>query len=855
MMRVILMTVSLLFFINLCAQQHINGVLVNKEGLPVGKANIVISDATGERVLTYGSTDDQGSFQLTYSSEADSIRVRVAHISYKSISETVRNSKAVTYNRTLYEEPLLLDEIVIENRKLRDTMAILTDSLKLTERSTLRSILEKTEGFTVSEDGGITFRGKAITKILVNEKEVFVNQNKIALDNLEYGIMEEVELINNYKDKFNVDFDNFSSSVLNINTKKEFKGVLKLYGDVAYGYQDKFLTKVRGFYFSDALNAFLTSNTNNVGIKEFSFRDVAASFKEKSSGLFKSSLNPYFTEDDLSKSAFDSNTSLTLRKETRKSRLGLVVYYNATESVKKNFQNTKTYQEIVTKTEENTIKTKGNAFSTTLNWQHALSRTAVLSFQSDLGLLGNTANNTNQISNFAPEINTIEEQNSMKPSILLTSGEIGLRSKFGDKTILSATLTENYEESVSDFVSLYRVTETEMLSQSYGFINRSAGLHVAAEHKFSNYLSVSAGSQTSFFNETLNYLPFQRREGVLSSFSLTGRGQRKKLKYSVGFTPQRYSFKDKENAKDVLGALFSLSYDFNESNTITAGYTQSNYQPDLYNAIDTLVLSYNNRLLNSIEITDMVASSRDFSTGYHYSSIIKTQSFGVSYNYTEDRNYLQPIFSSISDNVFYYDNRLIERMQTHKGSISASKGFYLTRHYHLLRFSARAGYSLSSYPTYIQGNREDYSSQGMDYSFSVGFEPKEMFLDEIYITARLNHRDLFLEQDRINKNTDRVVSLLLSKKTDAFEFDLRLGQSSRQTDGFKFNNPFLDIGMVTQISDRLDVFAKGKYLFHLFDFPNTDFTNLNVNSDGNLIYENFNRYNLNYFIVGLSYKI
>lgn len=45
----------------------------------------------------------------------------------------------------------------------------------------------------------------------------------------------------------------------------------------------------------------------------------------------------------------------------------------------------------------------------------------------------------------------------------------------------------------------------------------------------------------------------------------------------------------------------------------------------------------------------------------------------------------------------------------------------------------------------------------------------------------------------------------------------------------------MSIEATVKLNKKMSVFLRGNYLFHLFNFPNTDLTSLSVKSDGNLI--------------------
>ena len=846
-------------------EKVIEGKITSVAKVPIEGATIVVKDLDDSKVLSYAVTNDKGDYNLSFNSSKEKVSIRIAHISYKDSTNTISiKSEKTTYNLALDDDVFEIKGIVITATKIRDTMAIPTDSLKLTQRSTLRDILDKTDGFVISEDGGISFRGRIIKKVLINKKEVFVDQNRIALDNLDYGIMEDLELINNYKDKFGVDFNNFSTSVININTKEEFKGILKLFGDGAYGIEDdKYLLKARGLYFSDQLNSFLTSNTNSIGKKEFSFRDVSQAFKEQSSSFFKSNFTPFFNEDDLLAEAFDSNTSLTVRKETRRARIGFVSYYNNSKNVKNIFQNTETNDGRLVKSEERVNDSEAYSFLNNLVINYVLSKKSVLTLNVDQAYSKSQLNNNLDISNFSPEgdESIILERNLQTPRSFLLYSKLGLRSRLAKKLIFSSDFEFNIENSKSDFRSDFFRVVSNQISQSYNFNNQYIKVGSGLDYQFSSSISTSANIKSTFFSEDLEYdfIKNDSRKGNVTDIGLRIRGQKSKWDYDVIISPQIYSFKenaslDKESQTE-LKFNGKVNINLDQNNTFTLNLFQENNLIDLYSNIDSLVVGFNNRLVNSRSISREITKDRGINVSYNYSSIIKTQSIRAKYSFNEQLNYLEPIFNTIDDEVFFFVNRLIDRRESSNYSILGSKGIYLTKRNHLIRLTGEYTLGITKYPTFVNDAQIPFEIQNKSLKGILSFELKKMFLDEISFRVDHLNQEFFINDQNTSDRNIFSYSTKFSKKTDNFEFDFQIGQNRQESEGFSFKVPFLDFNTTIKISPKLDTFIRGKYLFHLFDFPNTDFTDLNVSSDGNFVYRNFNRNNLNYLIIGISYKI
>lgn len=519
----------------------VKGNITNTSNQPIEGVAIVLTDIKNtDSTIGYAITNGNGDYEITVKPQIkDSLLLIATHLNYEKVSKILTISASKTaYNLTLKEKSFNLEEIVIEIQKIKDTMAIKTDSLKLTERSTLRDILNKTEGFVVSEDGGITFRGKIIHKVLINKKEVFVNQNKIALDNLEYDMMNDIELINNYRDQYKIDFENFTETVINVNTRDEFKGIFKPSVEGAYGVKNKYQLNFRGLYFSDYLNAFITSNTNNIGKKSFSFTNISEEIKEQSSEFFKDHFTDFFAEDDLLAESFTSNSSITLRKENKKSRLGIVLYYNNLNQKKNTTSEIDDSTTLLNKRELESLQ-KGNSFLSNMSYYRALSKKAILSFHSNITYLEDRDKDRSTVLNFYPTMDTITEDNRNNAISLLNISKLELQARLHQRIILSSILEYDLEHSKNNFNSNYSINSNgDNLRQEYDFNNLYLKANSIMDYKFSNMLTASLGFKIKTFNENLNYKNDTERKGGYYQGLLSFRGQNKKWEYNIEFLPQ-----------------------------------------------------------------------------------------------------------------------------------------------------------------------------------------------------------------------------------------------------------------------------------------------------------------------------
>jgi len=236
------------------AQSVLRLRVISDEGIGVPYANLVVTDVAAQaRVLGVMASNEEGWAFFVLTPSLSNVFIYVTAVGYEAYHQDFLVDPTQDILIRLKTSTIKLEEIKVKARVHTDTLLLDLDKMNLKKKTTLREILDKTSGMIVSKEGGVFFQGKQINKILINGKEVFLNQNKIALDNLNYEIMNQVEVIQNYKDRFNLDFNTIKESVININTKPEFKGVLKGEMEVGFGHRESYRGKGKGFYFSDKI--------------------------------------------------------------------------------------------------------------------------------------------------------------------------------------------------------------------------------------------------------------------------------------------------------------------------------------------------------------------------------------------------------------------------------------------------------------------------------------------------------------------------------------------------------------------------------------------------------------------------
>lgn len=160
-------------------------------------------------------------------------------------------------------------EVTVKN----DTVEYNADSYKVAEGSMLEDLLKKMPGVEVSSDGKVTVNGKEIKKIMVDGKEFFTNDPKVASKNLPAEMVEKIQVYDRKSDMtMMTGFDDGDEeATINLTVKPGMKQGWFGNAFAGYGSKDRYegnamvnrFVNNDQFTFMGGLN-----NTNNMGFSD-----------------------------------------------------------------------------------------------------------------------------------------------------------------------------------------------------------------------------------------------------------------------------------------------------------------------------------------------------------------------------------------------------------------------------------------------------------------------------------------------------------------------------------------------------------------------------------------------------------
>ena len=264
---------------------NITGTVVDQSKEPLTQASLRLLSAKDSTYLTGTVADENGNFKFTGVRSGKYI-IHTSYVGYNPYYKdiTVGNSNVNVGEIVLQEASEMLQEAVVVGVKtpikvMEDTVEYNAGSYQSQPNAVVEDLLKRLPGVEVDAEGKITAGGKEVTKILIDGKEFFSDDPKVASKNIPISMVDKVQVVERNSDLARITGvdDGEDETVINLTVKKDMKNGWFGTVDAGYGTDDryKFTFNVNRFW-NDNQITFL-GNFNN--INELGFADGGSNFR------------------------------------------------------------------------------------------------------------------------------------------------------------------------------------------------------------------------------------------------------------------------------------------------------------------------------------------------------------------------------------------------------------------------------------------------------------------------------------------------------------------------------------------------------------------------------------------------
>jgi hypothetical protein len=317
MKKAIIISLFLVSIINSYAQITISGTVRDSIGNPLEMANIIALNTIDSSLEGYATTDEKGHYKIKIAKRT-TVLLKVTYLGFTPKTKIlVLTEQETTKDFVLNPANVALEgvEVVYEMPVTikGDTIVYNADSFTSGNEKKLGDVLKKIPGVEVNNKGEIEVEGKTVSKIMVEGKDFFDGDTKLATKNIPADAIEKIEVLKNYNEISQMSTVNSDNDQIAINIKLKDGKKNFWFGEITAGTgsgdgKTRYLAHPKLFYYSPKKSVNIITDTNNMGEIPFTFQDYfkfTGGFKNmmKSGGinLSSNSLGLSFLKDNKAK--------------------------------------------------------------------------------------------------------------------------------------------------------------------------------------------------------------------------------------------------------------------------------------------------------------------------------------------------------------------------------------------------------------------------------------------------------------------------------------------------------------------------------------------------------------------------
>lgn len=567
MFRNICIIIFSLFFTSISFSQNIKlkGKVTDTINTPLIFANI-IAEPLDKTALKFAITNEDGYYELSLEKNKQ-YHITISYLGFSSQSIDLKAIKNTEKNFILNNDLEELKEITLNYIPpvviKEDTITYRTDIFKTGEERKLRDVLKKLPGVEVDRIGNVIVLGKRVTKVLVENKQFFTGNSKLAVNNIPADAVDQVEVLDNYNEITMLKgLQDGEEMAMNIKLKEDKKKFV--FGDieVGNGIKNRYLIHPSVYYYSSKTTFNAIGDINNTGVKSFTLKDYL-DFEGGISNIFNNSRS-YFSlyNDDFAQflgnqdftSSLNQFGAISLNQElSSKTEVSSYGIWSKT----RNKTETQSFNNYITSS--NLIENRSNKGLTDnrfgigkLSINHNPNQNTDLNFSTYFKTSNNTSNksimtSTNESNNI---INTVIDGDNVS-----IKQNIELHKRFNRKHTTSIVTNYHYQKTtpntnwVTDgtiLQGLIPIVDEEIYNLFKNKKHSSHNVNIALKHYWElnnfNHVYTSFGSLLTF--DDYNTTEFQMLEDKsINDFSQSGFGNQTNLNFNNLFLGIHYKFK------------------------------------------------------------------------------------------------------------------------------------------------------------------------------------------------------------------------------------------------------------------------------------------------------------------------
>ena len=781
-----------ILFLSLYAhsQNSIKGHVFGDEKEALYGATVMLLQESDSTMLDFCLTNDSGQY-IFYNIDSGKYILQVTYIGLSNYSEYIDITDSSgkvelaaivleRYNEILQEIKIQAEHIPMGIRG--DTISYNASAFKARPNATVEDLLKKLPGIDVERNGNIKAQGEDVKKVLVDGKEFFGSDPKMATKNLQAEAVEKVEVFGKKSEiaEFTGIDDGEENKTINLKLKEDFKKGGFGNAKAKKGTKGTYDSKFNYFRFNQSMQVSIIAASNNINEQTFTITD-RIDFLGGIGGLLSSGgLN--FADTGRLEDGLNTSTSIGVNYNhdiSPKVKFNTHYIYNSVDNIlngNRDIENLNGRSQFLTQNIADINKNlRSHAINTKLT--HKVNPLFELIFKNNLSFKDDTQNENSLRQYYQDGFNfgNTSSINDLKSHNFNFDSHTSIRKKFKKRgrniisTVLfkrSSSTSDDRIDNIDNLTGIpFRIHQVQDYRSVLDQLNLSSNyteiisdkLHLGVEYKYASSIETPSRDYFNVVNSE-NILDDKlssdyRKEYFYHIGSLSLRKNSKRLKTKIGLKRQWISLNGiiNEGESRIEGTyghwLPSLSLDFKMKRNKNAelSYNTSVIVPSLEQLLPLPVNTNPN--FNYIgnpslipEYTHNIGMEFNFFDNFNFTNLFSNISFSVSKNRIVNRTDINSqLFRSITPiNTDEYKNA--------RAFFSFNRPFRPLK----INYSIITQFIYAQYNSFLNGLESPVSDSNIDIKFSVQNRNTDSFFFDAGM--RWNRSDISYE---INQDFDQ----------------------------------------------------------------------------------------------------
>jgi len=263
------------------SQLRMEGSVKDSLNNPLELANVILINKETSALESFAISDENGEYKLSLKKNT-AYNLQISYIGMESISKLIQSNESNLKKDFILFEGNMLDAVELTYEMpvtvSGDTLIYNADSFKTGTERKLEDVLKNLPGVEVNDDGQIEVEGKVVGKVMVEGKDFFDGDTKIAIKNIPSNAIDKVQILKNYSEVGQLSGVQNNQDNIAINIKlKEGKDKF-WFGNITAGggestVENLYLFQPKLFYYSPDYSINVIGDINNIGELAFTRRD------------------------------------------------------------------------------------------------------------------------------------------------------------------------------------------------------------------------------------------------------------------------------------------------------------------------------------------------------------------------------------------------------------------------------------------------------------------------------------------------------------------------------------------------------------------------------------------------------